>query len=352
MLVSQLQTPALLVDLDILERNQEKMQALANSLGVALRPHYKSHKCTYFAHMQMAAGAKGITCAKLSEAEDLIEAGIENVLIANQIVEPGKLMKLAQLAACCYLTVCVDNQENIDALEQAACAFDSTIHCLIEYEIGMGRCGVDTPEQVLHLAQRIQEHPHLVFEGIQAYAGNLAHETDFATRQSKSQEVEVRLQQLLAYLNAHGVTVKEVSGTSTGTVQFRQPGTVYTELQPGSYLFMDTAYGVFLETFAHSLFMLTTVVHTEAGKIICDAGMKSLSTDQGTPWLEADPKAPVEMSEEHSTFCTDAAAAVGDKLRLIPNHCCTTINLNSFLYLTRQGKVVDKIPITSRGKSL
>ena len=168
MLVSQLETPALIVDLDVLEQNQRRMMELLRPLGVALRPHYKSHKCTVIAHMQIAGGAKGITCAKLSEAEDLIQSGIEDVLIANQVVEPAKVMRLGYLAGCCRLSVCVDTLENIRQLEAAAAAFGSTIHCLVEYDIGMRRCGVTTAEEALVLAKAILDAPHLSFMGIQA----------------------------------------------------------------------------------------------------------------------------------------------------------------------------------------
>lgn len=242
MFVSQLETPALIVDLDVLERNQTRAMDLLRPLGVALRPHYKSHKCTAIAHMQLAGGAKGITCAKLSEAEDLIQSGVEDVLIANQVVEPAKLMRLGYLAGCCRLSVCVDTLENIRALESAAAAFGTTIHCLVEYEVGMRRCGVATPQEALALAEAVLAAPHLSFLGIQAYAGQLSHAEDFARRSREAARIEGRLRELLAFLHENGVDVPEVSGASTGTVELRGADTAYTEVQAGTYLFMDAAY--------------------------------------------------------------------------------------------------------------
>lgn len=351
MLVNQLETPAVFVDLDALERNQERMMELARCVGAALRPHYKSHKCTAIAHMQIAMGAKGITCAKLSEAEDLIQSGIEDVLIANQVVEPAKVMRLGYLAGCCHLGVCVDTAENILALERAAAAFGSTIHCLVEYEMGMNRCGLTDPREILALAKLIEAQPHLSFEGVQAYAGQLSHEENGEKRAAESKRTEGNLREIVAFLESAGVKVKEISGESTGTVELREKGTVYTELQAGTYPFMDAAYRRVGVAFEHSLFVLATVISADENRIVTDAGLKSLGVDQGGPVFADYPDAPVEMSEEHSAVYVPNDCAVGQKLRLIPGHCCTTINLHDWIYLIRQGRVVDRVPVTSRGKS-
>lgn len=351
MLVSQLETPALIVDLDVLEQNQRRMMELLRPLGVALRPHYKSHKCTAIAHMQIAGGAKGITCAKLSEAEDLIQSGIEDVLIANQVVDPAKVMRLGYLAGCCRLSVCVDTLENIRQLEAAAAAFGSTIHCLVEYDIGMRRCGVTTAEEALALAKAILDAPHLSFMGIQAYAGQLSHEEDFGVRSGEAAKFEGQLRELLSFFRENGVEVAEVSGASTGTAELRQEGTVYTEVQAGTYLFMDGAYDRVGAGFEHSLFLLSTVVSATKGRVVCDAGLKTLGTDQGAPVFVDFPAASVNMSEEHCTAHCESHCKAGEKLMLIPGHCCTTVNLFDQLYLVRGGRVVDRVPVTSRGKS-
>lgn len=351
--ILQLETPALILDLDAFEENFRIMKQFTDASGVRLRPHYKSHKCTWIAHQQIAAGAKGITCATLSEADDLAQAGIEDILIANQMPQLSKVSRIAYLAGCCRLTVCVDNAENIAALEAAAALENTTIHILIEYDVGMKRCGVLEPEEFIRLAKQVAACPHLVFDGIQAYAGHLSHEKDYEKRKRDSEWVERRLQDLKRRVEAAGLSVKEVSGTSTGTVEFRHPNSVYTEMQAGSYIFMDKAYGLLNLQFKNALFLLTQVISV-VGKerIVTCGGMKSISVDQSMPAFVEFPDIPVKLSEEHTTLPYVAdGIKVGDRLRMLPGHCCTTMNLHSHIYLVRKDKVVDKREIVSRGKS-
>lgn len=353
MRLESIKTPALILDLDLFEKNVRIMKSFIESAGLVLRPHYKSNKCTEIARMQIASGAKGITCAKLSEAEDLVDAGIEDVLIANQIVDVTKLARVAHLSKCCYLTICVDSAENIDALEAAAAIENSTIHCLIEYEIGMNRCGVKTPEHFCELAKKISLCPHLSFEGIQAYAGHLSHEENFEVRKAESEKVEQRLFELYHYAESKGHKIKEVSGASTGTVEFRNKGSVYTEIQAGSYIFMDTAYNALGLIFTNSLFVLSEVISVNNQYMITDAGRKSISVDQKMPVFKDFPHLDVRISEEHCTIPSAGInASIGDKFFIIPGHCCTTVNLHDAIYMIRQNKVINRVPITSRGKSI
>lgn len=350
--INNLQTPALIVEMDIFNKNTAIMKDFLENTNMKLRPHYKTHKCTTLAHLQIAAGAKGISCAKLGEAEDLADAGIENILIANQVIERNKIARVAYLANCCYLTVCVDNPQNIADLEAAAAFENSIIHCLIEYEIGMRRCGVGTHEEFYALAKQIDDCPHLVFEGIQAYAGNLAHEVDYNIRKEESEKVEIRLRKLIGFMKDKGLPVKEVSGVSTGTLEFRPKNTVYTEAQPGSYIFMDTSYNRLNLKFENSLFVLSTIISANENFVTTDAGLKTLGVDQEMPVIRNWPKSSLRMSEEHSTVSTEEGkAVVGDRVYIIPGHCCTTVNLHDHIYLIRKGNVIDKVPITSRGKS-
>lgn len=355
MRIEQIPTPALVVELDILEGNQARMMELAARSGGQLRPHYKSHKCVAIAHMQLAAGAKGMTCAKVSEAQDLVEAGVEDVLIANQVTDRGKIAQLAALARCCRLGVAVDSGENIRDLEAAAAVQDSRIHCLVEYEIGMGRCGVSEPEELYTLAKQIDASPHLVFEGIQAYAGQLSHEVDPKVRAERGEEIEGRLRRAKEYLEERGLPVCQVSGCSTASVSdHARKDTVYTEFQAGSYLFMDAAYGLLTDLgFRNALFVLASVMSKAGGKTIVDAGRKSVSVDQESPRVYGYEDCAIKLSEEHSTISMPPEdKQVGDRLYIIPGHCCTCVNLHDALYLVRNGQVVDKVPVTSRGKSL
>lgn len=352
MRIDCLETPALLVDRDAFDRNMERMRLMLEKSGAALRPHYKSHKSAAIAHLQIEAGAKGICCAKVSEAEDLALAGIEDILIANQVVEKSRIARLAWLAKGCRMTVCADQAQNIRDLEQAAALEGSRIHCLVEYEVGMGRCGVETPEEFAALARQIMECPHLEFDGIQAYAGHLSHEPDGEIRRRESEKIEARLRQLLDYLKGENIPVKEVSGASTATAVLRGADTVYTEVQAGSYLFMDGAYGRMGLEFEQSLTMLATVVSVRPDLVVTDAGVKCMGADHGEILCPQLPGAAVNLSEEHSAFTFPGhGLQPGDKVRLIPGHCCTTMNLNDFFYFVREERILDRLPVTSRGKS-
>ena len=352
MKIDQMETPALVLDLDKMEDNVRTMQKLVESCGIALRPHYKSHKCPQIAHWQMEAGAVGITCAKLGEAEDLAAAGIKDILIANQVVCPSKIARLAHLAKACHLGVCVDEEENINDLEKAAAVAGSTVYCLIEYEVGMKRCGVETKEEFLRLAKIIKSCPHLVYEGIQAYAGNLAHWKDHDARKTASQKVDALVKDLIDYLTENGMPALKVSGISTGTSIFKNRG-IYNEMQPGSYLFMDGAYYDLGLEFKNALFVLSDLVSVKKDRIVADAGLKSLGTDQGPPRLMGHPDLKLDLSEEHTRFfITGHNYKAGDKVFLIPSHGCTTVNLYDKIHLIRNNEVVGVVEVTSRGKSL
>lgn len=330
----------------------EIIQDYIKPKGLALRPHYKTNKCVEIAQRQIAYGAKGITCAKVSEAEDLVEAGIEDVLIANQVVDLAKIHRVATLAGRCKMTICVDSEQNIYELERAASAQSVVIYCLVEYDIGLKRCGARTKEEVYILAKAIGECQHLSFEGIQAYAGHLSHEENYEIRKLESEKIEHDLSALREYLLGRGLTVKEVSGVSTGTVFFRPYGSVYTEVQAGSYIYMDVAYNKLNLPFQNSLFVMTSVVSTADGLIITDAGRKSISFDQEFPVFTEYPDLSVRLSEEHCIVAPKVHdKKAGDRMMLIPGHCCTAVNLHDRLYLVRNNKVVGCVPVTSRGKS-
>ena len=349
--IDQIETPALLLDQNIMEANIRAMQDMADRQGMALRPHYKSHKSPWIARRQIAAGAAGITCAKLGEAEDLVAAGFRDVLIANQITNPPKIDRLARLARGRRLGVCVDDGENIDRLERAAASAGSVLYCLIEYDVGMKRCGAETKEEFLSLAKKLAQCPHLVYEGIQAYAGHIAHLTDSRERLAASQEVDARVEGLIVYLKGQGLPARVVSGISTGTAGFKTGG-VYTEMQAGSYIFMDGAYGALNLGFRHSLFVLAEVVSAKKDRIVVDAGLKSFGVDQGPPQLLNHLGAAAILSEEHVVFTLPGHNfRIGDKALLIPGHCCTTVNLYDRIHLFRGCERSGLIRVVSRGKS-
>jgi len=349
MKLSGLQTPALILDVNTLKANADQMKKLLEGTSLKLRPHYKSHKCAAIAKWQIASGAIGMTCAKLSEAEDLCDIGIEDILIANQIVDPVKIRRLADLAKNCRLTVCVDTVENVDALSAAAVSSGSTIHCLVEYDIGMERCGVVTKEEVLVLARHIANSRNLVFDGLQAYAGHISHVVDLAQRKTSTAENYAKVKDVVAYLAEHGIAVNTVSGGSTGTAKIKAAEGLYTELQAGSYLFMDSTYKDLSLPFKNSLFLLTTVVSQRNGLTVVDAGVKTCGVDQGMPAIVQGHADEIVASEEHfQLHGYSGSKSVGDRLLLIPGHCCSTVNLHDKIYLVDGETVVDRILITAR----
>ncbi len=350
MKLENISTPALIIDQPTFDNNALKMQALLQNSNLRLRPHFKSHKCSSIAKKQMENGAVGITCAKLDEAIDLADSGIENILIANQIVDFEKLTRLAFLAKSCKLTVCVDNAENILNLEKAVALAESKVYCLIEYEIGMERCGVSSEEDVVKLYKLIDSCPHLEFEGIQAYAGHVSHEISLEEREKYTLVNTDKLKSLINTLSQNGILVKTVSGGSTGTSVIKAKSDVYTELQAGSYLFMDATYSLLNLPFEQSLYILTTVVSVSENIAVVDAGVKSCGVDQGMPVVKGFDVSKVVASEEHFQLHNPSKKLnVGDKVLLIPAHCCSTVNLHNKLYMINDGKVVDRITVTARG---
>lgn len=343
-------TPALIVDEKLFNENKDKMKSLLKGKALKLRPHYKSHKCAEIAREQISDGAVGMTCAKLDEAKDLCDAGIENILIANQIVDKKKIYDLASIALNCTLTVCVDNEENVKDIESAAASLGSCVHCLIEYEIGMERCGVASKEEVARLAKLIISCPHLSFDGIQAYAGHISHEVSIEQRRDLTEANFRKIKELLSYLERQGIEVKTLSGGSTGTSLIKADMGLYTELQAGSYLFMDSTYKELDLPFKNSLFILATVVSVNDRITVIDAGVKSCGVDQGMPECVGFTVSHIVASEEHLQLHNPSKEfKIGDKVMLVPGHCCSTVNLHEKLYFVNDGKVTRRVAVTARG---
>jgi len=357
MLLSQLSTPSLVCNADIMDKNMNTMSELLKGKKLRLRPHYKSNKCSVIAHRQIELGAVGITCAKLSEAEDLADSGIEDILIANQIVDEEKLLRVAQLAKKCRLTVCIDNADNARALSAAAASQGSTVYCLVEYEIGMQRCGITDAGAYVEVAKLVSTLPGLVYQGIQAYAGHVSHMTSSAERAAYTKENGEKLRRLIGMLEKEGLAVETVSGGSTGTSVLKAEEGLYTELQAGSYFFMDSTYNKLDIPFKNSLFLLSTVVSKRPGLTILDCGVKSIGVDQDDPEIfrmdGTRVMAKVEVNEEHmKLFDPSAELSMGEKVLIIPGHCCSTVNLHEKIYLFRGDKITDRLLITARGKSI
>lgn len=350
MRMENIETPALVVDFEALQDNMAAMKQLVGPTNMELFPHYKSNKCPDLARMQLEAGALGITCAKLSEALDLAESGVNTIVLANQVVQPSKLEKLANLAGKVDLTVCVDEAKNILDLEAALAKVGTTCKIFVEYDVGLGRCGARSHEEFLALAQLVNQQPHLSFDGIQAYAGHLSHETDAILRKKLMDEAEKDVASLKDYLERNDLTVNNIAGGSTGTAADKPPNTVYTQLQAGSYLFMDSTYQTLNLRFKQSLFVLATVISIHDNLAILDCGAKCLGMDQNLPVVEGFEDAEIEVHEEHMLLKSISGLKIGMQVKVIPGHCCTTVNMADNLVLAAKDGVYATLPIKSRGK--
>jgi 3-hydroxy-D-aspartate aldolase len=349
----QIETPALVIELDALERNIKSMADFMRGRNAVLRPHYKTFKCPTIAHMQIAAGARGICCAKLGEAETLAEAGITDVLIANQIVDPAKVNRLAGLArGGCKIAVAADNEENIKDLSRAAVKHGSTIHVLVEVDVGMGRCGINTPEEALRLARLIEGSRGLAFGGIQAYEGHIIHNRDVEVRRRGVREMIGKVGGIKEHLEKNGIPVKDISGGGTGTYNITGDNTIWTEIQAGSYVFMDTVYNEVGLSFENALFVLSMVIHKRPGVAVTDAGQKVCTLDQGLPRVRGREHLAVKLHEEHGLIADERNELnYLEKIEYIPSHCCTTVNLHDRYHCVRNGLLEGTWPITARGKS-
>ncbi|MDE0808219.1 MAG: DSD1 family PLP-dependent enzyme [Alphaproteobacteria bacterium] len=361
MAADDVDTPALLVDLDAFEHNIALMARMVASFGVNHRPHAKTHKSPDVARRQIAAGAVGQCCQKVGEAEVLVAGGIEDVLVSNQVVGPRKLDRLAALARQASIGVCVDDAGNIEDINAAAKRFGSTVEVLVEVDIGAGRCGVMPGAPAVVLAKKIDAASNLKFGGLQAYQGRAQHIRGHGERKVAIDKAGALVKETVAKLTAAGLDCRLVTGAGTGTFQFEARSGVWNELQAGSYCFMDADYslnlsedGEFFDTFRQSLFVLATVMsHPTRDRAVLDAGLKASSIDAGLPRI-ADllDVTYVGASDEHGTLALGVKAPeikLGDKLRLIPGHCDPTVNLHDWYVGIRGGVVESLWPVAARG---
>ncbi|RYZ10800.1 MAG: DSD1 family PLP-dependent enzyme [Comamonadaceae bacterium] len=367
-------TPSLLLDLDAFDRNLDRMQAAADAAGVALRPHAKAHKCPRIASAQLARGAVGICCQKAGEALPFIEAGVTDIHISNELASPAKAHWLAHAARHARLSVCVDDPGQIDALGEAVRMAGTRLGVFVELEVGQGRCGVAGADAVLRLLDSLARHAGLAFRGLQAYHGGAQHLRGQEERRAAAGRAAERTGRVVDALAAAGVRCGTVTGGGTGSVEFDLASGVYTEVQPGSYVFMDRDYadnhpGEGTLRFEHALYLATTVMSTAvAGRVVVDAGLKSLAVDSGLPALRAGRGLPeglayLQANDEHGIVAFDAGSppgslasdaalpALGSMLQLIPGHCDPTLNLHDVLVCVRGERVEAVWPISARGLS-
>ncbi len=362
MSVDDIQTPCLVVDLDALEENLDRMQKQADEMGVRLRVHGKMHKSADIAKMQIARGACGICCQKVSEAEAFAREGIRDILVSNQVRDPAKIDRLARLPKLGARTiVCVDDLANVADLAAAAQRHGTEIEVLVEIDCGAGRCGVTETADVVAIAKAIDAAEGLKFAGLQAYQGAMQHLEDYNERKEKIDIAVAMVRDAVEALQAEGLTCDIIGGGGTGSYYFEGNSGVYNELQCGSYAFMDADYGrvrdengrrIDESQFRNALFILTSVMsHAKADKAVVDAGLKAQSVDSGLPTVHGiEGVEYIKCSDEHGVISDpEGKLAINQKVRLVPGHCDPTCNVHDWYVLIRGDKVEDVIPVTARG---
>jgi D-serine deaminase-like pyridoxal phosphate-dependent protein len=365
--VATIDTPALVIDLDAMERNLAAMAAFARRHGVRLRPHAKMHKSATLARLQIAAGAVGVCVQKTSEAEALAAAGIADIYISNEVVDRAKLARVAALALRIRLAIAVDSAEGVERLAAAIAAAGATIDVFVEVDVGQGRCGVP-PAAAGQLAQHVVSHAPpeggLRFAGLQAYHGAAQHLRGADERAAAAHHAAALARAAQASIGALGIACPLVTGAGTGTFAHDADSGVWGELQVGSYLFLDRDYADNAPTpgaplFEHALFVKSQVMSRSASHAVVDAGHKSHAIDSGLPAVWQRELDYFNRGDEHGGVRPRVAAsarelpAVGETVWLVPGHCDPTVNLHDRYIAVRgglAGGVVEAVwPIEARG---
>jgi D-serine deaminase-like pyridoxal phosphate-dependent protein len=352
MALAQVDTPALLIDLDAFDRNLARMAAFAAGAGMRLRAHAKTHKSPDIAARQVALGAVGVCCQKVSEAEVMVEGGIGDVLVSNEIAGTAKLDRLAALARRATVGVCVDDPANVAELEAAAARAGARLGVMVEIDVGGRRCGVAPGEPAARIARLVADAPHLDFAGLQAYHGSAQHVREAQERRALIARAGELVEATRRALRAVGLDACIVSGAGTGTYENEAASGIWNELQCGSYVFMDADYarnkgadGAAFDAYEHALFVYATVMSVPAAeRAVVDAGLKALAVDSGLPLPWHLPSVAYQRpSDEHGVLDlgqSNVRLARGDKVLLVPGHCDPTVNLHDW-YVGVRGLCTD-----------
>jgi D-serine deaminase-like pyridoxal phosphate-dependent protein len=360
---ARLNTPALILDLDAFERNMVVMSARVKRLGLNLRPHAKAHKSGTVGRKQVEAGAVGISCATLDEAEAMVSGGVRGILATSPVVDPAAIDRLIGLCAKAdeVMTV-VDHPTNADALAQRARETGARLGALVDIDVGQHRTGVTSAEAAIDLARRVKASGSIQYRGVQAYYGHLQHVHAYADRCRAVEQALDTLRAAIKALSEAGLAPEIVSGSGTGTHLIDAHAKVHTELQPGSYLFMDRQYnGVEIAPnnappFEQALFVRATVVSiNQPGLAVVHGGWKAFATESDVPLVHrgAPPDAKYQfMGDEHGGLRLPAGSPeirLGQVIEFIPPHCDPTVNLFNRFHCVRGDDLVDIWPIEARG---
>lgn len=362
---AEIDTPALVLDLDAFERNLVAMAAFTQAHGIRLRPHAKTHKSPEIALRQIAHGAVGQCCQKVAEAEILVEGGVADVLVTNEVVGSAKLDRLARLARKARIGLCVDHPDGVREAAEAAARHDVTLDVLVEIDVGSRRCGVAPGETAVRLAELVARSNTLRFAGLQAYHGAAQHMRSIDERREAIERAGFATRNTVERLSHAGFSCDLVSGAGTGTYELETASGVWNELQAGSYIFMDADYarnrqadGSPFRSFEHALFILAGVMSKPVpDRAVVDAGHKAAAVDSGmpVPYLR-EGVVYTKPSDEHGILTGDPIALPhrGDRVLLIPGHCDPTVNLHDWYVCVRglhgpEAHVEAVWPVAARG---
>jgi D-serine deaminase-like pyridoxal phosphate-dependent protein len=354
--IHDLPTPLALVDLDRLEANIATMATFFRDRPAHLRPHAKTHRAPAVARLQVAAGAHGMTCAKVGMAEAMVDGGIDDVYIANQVVSRNAIVRLSALARRANVAVAVDDAENIALLSEAAAHFGVRLTVLVEVDAGMGRCGARPGVPTLALATAIARASGLDFGGLHAYEGHVVQNEDAVIRKAGTETMLAITMETRDLIEAAGLPVPTITCGGTGTYNISGVYPGVTEHQAGSYVYMDPGYRAKLPEFDLAFSILCTVISRPTPDlVVTDGGLQVLANDSGTPAVKNHPDLTcVYLSEEHGSFSSPDGSTtlhVGDVVEVYPGHCCSAANLHDLVYGVRQGAVESIWRVTGRGKS-
>jgi len=377
--VAAIDTPAAVVDLDAMQRNLTRMAEFARKHDIRWRAHAKMHRCAAIARLQVQAGASGICVQKTSEAEIMAAGGVDDIFITNEVVDPGKLARVATLAHQLsarggQLAIAVDHAQGVERLARAmdtargAADAPAVIDVFVEIDVGHHRCGVAPGAPALALALQVRRHAALRFAGLQAYHGRAQHLRTPHERREAIAEVVRGVQATRAFMATQGLQPGRVTGAGTGTMVCEAASGEFHELQAGSFLFMDADYAAnerdpAQPAFEHALFIKSQVMSVSASHAVCDAGHKSHALDSGLPRVHALAGSPAlvfaNAGDEHGILRPPAAGGplpgLGDTVWLVPGHCDPTVNLHDHLIGVSGGLakgVIQKIlRVDARGAS-
>ena len=350
----KISTPALVVDYDLMQKNIRTMAKFARDQNIDLRPHVKTHKCPKIAKMMLDSGASGICVAKVGEAEIFAKAGLNDILIANQVIDLGQIKRLIELNKNSLVRVCVDSEKNVRELNKAALKEKITLEVVLEVDVGLGRNGVQPGQPALDFAKILKNQENLNLVGLQGYEGHLISIVDPEIRKQQAHDCMQLLVDTRDILVDNGFDIQYLTGGNTATYRFTGTHKGITEIQPGTYVFSDEHLQRVNPIFKPAVTVLSTIQNQTGKKeFTIDAGTKAIPIGDGKPIVKNFPKIKFRvMNEEHTQLkALGAEFEIGQKIELIPAHVCITINVYDYIHVIKNNEYIGRWEILARGKN-